>query len=243
MLWRGSGVIPMTSPCSDLKVLAADLAGLHSPSHVFTHITGCSIDKAKKPCQHTRLEQGSEKHKEMCSELECGICYRVYNTGRRCPRELNCLHTFCERCLVTLSSTSVRDDGGLANPGDIAIICPLCRYSSTVTGAEGVRQAFRVDEGVLERMLAAGVLDDSSAEDSESEDVDTAEGEENAEGIHPIAEESVVPRSRISKLCRSVKRFCRKIAANSSHTPSRGGSRCMTDADMRDLALMSCYMI
>ncbi|XP_036403519.1 E3 ubiquitin-protein ligase-like [Megalops cyprinoides] len=178
----------------------------------------------------------------MCSELECGICYRVYNTGRRCPRELICLHTFCERCLVTLSSTSFRDDGGLAKPGDIAIVCPLCRYSSTVTGAEGVRKAFRVDESVLERMLAAGVLDDSSAEDSESEDGDTEEGEENAEGAHPIAEESAVPRSRKSKLWRSVKRFCGKIAANSGHTPSRG-SRCMTNADMRDLALMSCYMI
>ncbi|KAJ8338179.1 hypothetical protein SKAU_G00371450 [Synaphobranchus kaupii] len=172
----------------------------------------------------------------MCSDLECGICYRVYNTGRRCPRELICGHTFCERCLVTLSRSSTPQTA--ARPGDVAIVCPLCRCSSSVPCTEGVRLALRLDESVLGRIIAAGVLDSGSAEDTESEDEDNEDVEKNR-GAHG----SAAPRTKKGRLWRSMKRFCGRLAGNSNQDSRRGGTECMTDGDIRDLALMSCYMM
>ncbi|KAG5852044.1 E3 ubiquitin-protein ligase-like [Anguilla rostrata] len=172
----------------------------------------------------------------MCSELECGICYRMYNTGRRSPRELSCGHTFCERCLVTLCRPSTPQ--AIARPGDVAIVCPLCRCCSTVSGTEGVRMALRLDESVLGRILAAGVLDRGSAEDTESEDEDN-----DAEKNGRVQGSTAPPRTRKGKLWRSMKRFCGRLTGNSNQDSRRGGSEYMTDGDIKDLALMSCYMM
>ncbi|XP_051900476.1 E3 ubiquitin-protein ligase RNF183-like [Pristis pectinata] len=61
-------------------------------------------------------------------DLECSICCHDYNWSDKCPRELECLHTFCTECLVRMEghqpTTSRR------------ISCPLCRYS-TELGAPG----------------------------------------------------------------------------------------------------------
>ncbi|XP_059832301.1 E3 ubiquitin-protein ligase RNF182-like [Hypanus sabinus] len=56
-------------------------------------------------------------------DLECHICCHDYNWSDKCPRELECLHTFCTECLVRLE-------------GHCRISCPLCRYS-TELGALG----------------------------------------------------------------------------------------------------------
>lgn len=154
----------------------------------------------------------------MCSELECGICYRMYNTGRRSPKELSCGHTFCERCLVTLSRPSTPQN--IARPGDVTIVCPLCRSSSSVPGIEGVRLGLRLDECVLGRILAARVLDSGSAEDSESEDEDN----EDVEKIRGMQGSTAPPRTRKGKLWRSMKRFCGRFAGNSDHDSRRGRS-------------------
>ncbi|XP_060690844.1 E3 ubiquitin-protein ligase RNF183 [Hemiscyllium ocellatum] len=56
-------------------------------------------------------------------EYECKICYNYFDLGRRAPKILECLHTFCEECLTTLH---VRED----RPWRIA--CPICRHRTAV---------------------------------------------------------------------------------------------------------------
>ncbi|KAJ8416630.1 hypothetical protein AAFF_G00325080 [Aldrovandia affinis] len=187
--------------------------------------------------------KAKKRVKKMCSELECGICYSVYNMGRRCPRELRCGHTFCEICLVTLSQPPASEGAGVLGCL-VEIVCPLCR-SSSVLGAEGVRHALRVDEEVLGRILASGVLEMCSADDGVSDDEDNGEGGEKnyVENTCPVVEGDTAPRSRKGKLWRSVKRFCGRLIGDSSHNFRRRVNQCMTEADMRDLALMSCYMM
>uniref|UniRef100_A0A4W5KAR8 Si:ch73-335l21.4 n=1 Tax=Hucho hucho TaxID=62062 RepID=A0A4W5KAR8_9TELE len=171
----------------------------------------------------------------MCSEHECGICYRSYNTDRRCPHELQCKHSFCESCLVTLSRPSVcevepRKD---CSRQDKTIVCPLCRYTTSVSGK--VRAALRVDEGILERMVVSGILismtDDE--EDSEEEEDDETSHENSAEE-RDSSSGSIVGRFR-----RSLRRVWGKLTRN--HDQRRAD--CMTDEDLRDLAMMSCYII
>uniref|UniRef100_A0A8C9WC63 Si:ch73-335l21.4 n=1 Tax=Scleropages formosus TaxID=113540 RepID=A0A8C9WC63_SCLFO len=128
----------------------------------------------------------------MRSELECSVCYRTYNVGPRCPRELHCRHTFCESCLSTLAA---RGDG---TRRQLSIACPLCRHRTPLPAGGAVRQALRVDEDVLSQMVAAGLLEGTPREDSDSEDGDGGDGK----------------------------------------TAHR-----MTDQDLKDLALMSCYMM
>ncbi|KAI1898804.1 hypothetical protein AGOR_G00076130 [Albula goreensis] len=128
----------------------------------------------------------------------------------------------------------------------VTIVCPLCRFSSSVlrTEAEGVRRSLRVDEDVLRYILNAGVLQNSSAEDSESEDEDSEAGEKSCfENAYQAVDGNAAPRSRKGKLWRSVKRFCGRLVGNSSQNFQRDRSQCMTEEDMRDLALMSCYMM
>nr|XP_020484900.1 E3 ubiquitin-protein ligase RNF186-like [Labrus bergylta] len=109
----------------------------------------------------------------MYSELECGICYQTYNAGRRCPRELQCKHSFCENCLLALSRPpqgGPDDDGTTARLGaDKSIVCPLCRHVTSIHGDRRLRVELRVDERVLERLLTAGVLDREDDDDQEEE--------------------------------------------------------------------------
>ncbi|XP_067109837.1 RING finger protein 228-like [Osmerus mordax] len=56
-------------------------------------------------------------------EYECKICYNYFDLGRRTPKLLECLHTFCEECLNTLH---LREDRGWR------IGCPLCRHRTPV---------------------------------------------------------------------------------------------------------------
>ncbi|XP_038642971.1 RING finger protein 222-like [Scyliorhinus canicula] len=60
-------------------------------------------------------------------DLECSICWHDYNWSDKCPRELECLHTFCTECLT-------RMEGQLASSCR-HISCPLCRYSTELTAA------------------------------------------------------------------------------------------------------------
>uniref|UniRef100_A0A3B5MKX6 RING-type domain-containing protein n=1 Tax=Xiphophorus couchianus TaxID=32473 RepID=A0A3B5MKX6_9TELE len=51
-------------------------------------------------------------------DLECAICFSEFNNVFRCPKMLNCKHTFCLECLARMNVKSLE-------PG--AIQCPLCR--------------------------------------------------------------------------------------------------------------------
>ncbi|KAL4631453.1 hypothetical protein GN956_G15055 [Arapaima gigas] len=159
----------------------------------------------------------------MSFEVECSICYRPYNAGRRCPRKLRCLHTFCESCLSTLAALGA----GGEQP---SIACPLCRQCTPLQTEGALMQELRVDEDVLGRMVAAGVCEDSDCEDG---DLDSDSGKTC----------KVEPRSRRGKLWKFLKHFCGRLTGTSGHSSHPSGTSRMTDEDLKDLALMSCYMI
>ncbi|CAJ1069639.1 E3 ubiquitin-protein ligase rnf152 [Xyrichtys novacula] len=55
---------------------------------------------------------------DSCPDLECSICFSQFNNIFRCPKMLQCKHTFCLECLARINVKS-------AQPS--AIQCPLCR--------------------------------------------------------------------------------------------------------------------
>ncbi|MEQ2201530.1 hypothetical protein XENOCAPTIV_013845 [Xenoophorus captivus] len=55
---------------------------------------------------------------ENAPDLECAICFSQFNNIFRCPKMLNCKHTFCLECLARMNVKS-------SEPS--AIQCPLCR--------------------------------------------------------------------------------------------------------------------
>ena len=147
-------------------------------------------------------------------ELECGVCFQIYNAGRRCPRELRCKHSFCECCLNLLVRSPAREtEGSTAHvPAEVAIVCPLCRYPTILLGGE-VRGQLPVDEDLFERMLSTGVLNDSMSDD---DDADSDEFEKESvpkceERTDDNSSTDAVPRSRGRRLWRSFKRFCDKV--------------------------------
>ncbi|XP_056299090.1 E3 ubiquitin-protein ligase-like [Pseudoliparis swirei] len=176
----------------------------------------------------------------MDSEHECGVCYRTYNAGLRCPRELHCGHSFCESCLLVLS----RPRGA-----DMLIVCPLCRHPTSISG-EGrrVRAELRVDECILERLIASGVLDRQEEEEEvkeEEEDSLVRDGSDDNEEPAPPrapAEESDFSRdSRGGRLRRCSRKVWRLIRGKDSG--QRGGGICMNNDDLRNFAMMACFML
>ncbi|XP_034413475.1 RING finger protein 227 [Cyclopterus lumpus] len=166
-------------------------------------------------------------------EHECGICYRTYNAGRRCPRELHCKHSFCESCLLALS----RPLGA-----DRLIVCPLCRHHTSISG-EGrkVRAELRVDECILERLLVSGVLDRQEEEEEEDDPDDRPDdNEEPAPPETPAEERDFSMGSRGERLRRSCRKVCRLISGKGSWR--RGGEIYMNNDDLRNFAMMACYM-
>ncbi|XP_075938597.1 uncharacterized protein LOC142939234 [Anarhichas minor] len=61
-------------------------------------------------------------------DLECSICFSQFNNVFRCPKMLQCKHTFCLECLARINVKSAEPD---------AIRCPLCR-SHTALPALGL---------------------------------------------------------------------------------------------------------
>lgn len=140
----------------------------------------------------------------MCSELECGICYQSYNAARRCPRELRCKHSFCESCLLVLSRAA-----------DRLIVCPLCRQTTSISGERTVRAELRVDECVLERLLAAGLLqreeEEEEEEEGDREEDGCDDGEEAASLETPAGQSDSSSGARGGALRRSWRKVWRKI--------------------------------
>ncbi|XP_060098168.1 RING finger protein 223 [Heteronotia binoei] len=73
-------------------------------------------------------------------EHECRICYNRFDLGRRAPKLLECLHTFCQECLTQLHLRAIlaaqSQRRGAAEGGghqhDTAITCPLCRHCTSL---------------------------------------------------------------------------------------------------------------
>ncbi|XP_074525753.1 uncharacterized protein LOC141790023 [Halichoeres trimaculatus] len=55
---------------------------------------------------------------DSCPDLECSICFSQFNNVFRCPKMLQCKHTFCLECLARINVKSAQPN---------AIQCPLCR--------------------------------------------------------------------------------------------------------------------
>ncbi|KAM3868429.1 uncharacterized protein ACN63O_008115 [Diretmus argenteus] len=55
---------------------------------------------------------------DSCPDLECAICFSQFNNVFRCPKMLQCKHTFCLECLARMNVKSAQPN---------AIQCPLCR--------------------------------------------------------------------------------------------------------------------
>nr|XP_040036227.1 E3 ubiquitin-protein ligase-like [Gasterosteus aculeatus aculeatus] len=164
-------------------------------------------------------------------EHECGVCYRTFNAGRRCPRELHCKHSFCESCLRALS----RPLGAQR-----LIVCPLCRHATSISGdGADVRAELRVDECVLERLIVCGVLDQEEEEEEEEEE----EGPVGRVCHEPTLPETPAEEgdfssgSRGGRLRGGWRRVWRSISGK-----RRSRDDCMSGENMRDLALMSIYM-
>ncbi|XP_029961080.1 RING finger protein 223 [Salarias fasciatus] len=60
---------------------------------------------------------------ETLPDLECSICFSQFNNVFRCPKMLQCHHTFCLECLARMNVKS-------SEPS--AIQCPLCRRLTTL---------------------------------------------------------------------------------------------------------------
>ncbi|KAM4746611.1 uncharacterized protein FYW61_020939 [Anableps anableps] len=60
----------------------------------------------------------TECYDDASPDLECAICFSQFNNVFRCPKMLNCKHTFCLECLARMNVKS-------SEPS--AIQCPLCR--------------------------------------------------------------------------------------------------------------------
>ncbi|XP_059211286.1 E3 ubiquitin-protein ligase-like [Centropristis striata] len=175
----------------------------------------------------------------MYSEHECGICYLTYNTGVRCPRELHCKHSFCESCLLALSRPLGAD--GAAPGADRLIVCPLCRDTTSISGERKLRAQLRVDECVLERLVASGVLYGEEGDPEEEGEEGLHRGDVTGKILEPPAEESVsLAGSRGGRH----RRCCRKVWKILSGQSSRPRSRenIMTNEDLRNYAMMTCYM-
>lgn len=146
----------------------------------------------------------------MPSDLECGVCFRAFNAGRRCPRELRCHHSFCESCLLVLSRTPGPEEA------PCSITCPLCRNTTSVSGESQVRAELRVDEDVLERLMSAGVLDREEEEEEEEEEQEAEE--ERTLPDAPAQESASFPDTRGGRLRRSWKKVWRKINGDREST-------------------------
>ena len=77
---------------------------------------------------------------ELQELLICDICAEPYDNGSRQARFLDCHHTFCSKCLVSLAGK------GQDNPR--TILCPNCRHSTHLSddGVDGLQTNFYVEK-------------------------------------------------------------------------------------------------
>lgn len=163
----------------------------------------------------------------MLSELECGICYRPFDSDRRCPRQLDCKHSFCQCCLLTLAAC--RSDEPQTGS---RIICAFCRHTTPLLSEEKLRDTLPVDEDILARLEAEGVPEESAsdAEDDEEPSTETASR----------AKEEHLPRTQRGRVWRSIKRLYKKMKGQNQRGESRFIQHLSPNKPSPSLTLPSC---
>lgn len=153
-------------------------------------------------------------------ELDCNICYRPFNLGRRAPRRLSgtararCGHTLCTACLQELAARSDRG-GAAARVVRLRriVTCPFCR-APTPLPRGGVTEV-AVDRDLWSRLeekaRAEREPDEAGSPIRESGDADPETDDE---------EESEKEAGPKSAGWRALRRFWDKVLA-----PARGGRR------------------
>ena len=84
---------------------------------------------------HRYTTMAEKALKKVEDQLTCSVCLDVYTD----PKLLQCLHVFCQTCLVRLV---FRDD-----QGHLVLSCPNCRQITPVpsNGVRGLQPAFHIN--------------------------------------------------------------------------------------------------
>ncbi|XP_069977911.1 tripartite motif-containing protein 3 isoform X3 [Penaeus vannamei] len=107
-------VPPASAPATPLPLTPAPATGcpVHDPAHAHSHPLAHVLNHS-----HTASSSGGSSRSSAADSqlLHCGICTRRYSN----PKVLPCLHTFCERCLISYTP-----------PESLTLTCPVCRQQS-----------------------------------------------------------------------------------------------------------------
>nr|XP_033780950.1 RING finger protein 227 [Geotrypetes seraphini] len=146
-------------------------------------------------------------------ERECPVCYRPFDRLSRAPRRLGRCPCPHALCTRCLQELAARGPAGVA--------CPFCR--APVSLPAGGVIALPLDLGLWERLATA------AREEEEEEEED---GYKN-----PDRE-----KSRASK--RNLWKAARKLWRRALSAPARNPRRPVMDSkELRDLAMMTCYIM
>ncbi|CAL8344413.1 unnamed protein product [Lota lota] len=96
------------SPCQAIIPASPPVLPVTSPSALL------SLASPFSPA----MLQSQSSEDQLFPDLECAVCFSQFNNVFRCPKMLQCKHTFCLECLARINVKSVHPD---------TIQCPLCR--------------------------------------------------------------------------------------------------------------------
>lgn len=106
-----SSVASVTSPVQNVSPVSPSTPNPYPGPSYHVSVIIPSPDLRLSPLQ-ARCSQ------DTYPDLECSICFSQFNNVFRCPKMLQCNHTFCLECLARINIKS-------AQPNTIQ--CPLCR--------------------------------------------------------------------------------------------------------------------
>nr|XP_046241743.1 RING finger protein 208 [Scatophagus argus] len=115
-----------------------------NPYHAPTAISPCQVSVIVPSPDLSLSPLQSQCSEDTSPDLECSICFSQFNNIFRCPKMLQCQHTFCLECLARINVKS-------AQPSTIQ--CPLCRSFTPLPSLGLPRLA--TDSNVLSYLPAA----------------------------------------------------------------------------------------